>query len=191
LVADLVGEPETLIVDSTLLWVLQPRQVPQSAGLEGAAWVRWGSLALHGVKLLHLLLCATNRLPVSYDELTPANTPEVLLREELLDGADLAGETARRLFADLVYRSEDLGKALAERGVLLATERAERRPATRQQVEVCFAVLKRVLVMEGTLAKPLVGLATRIVAKVTAYTYGCYVNRFVGRPQGRIKELWA
>jgi hypothetical protein len=62
---------------------------------------------------------------------------------------------------------------LAERGVLLATERAERRPATRQQVEVCFAVLKRVLVMEGTLAKTLVGLATRIVAKVTAYTYGC------------------
>jgi hypothetical protein len=115
----------------------------------------------------------------------------VLLREELLDGADLAGETARRLFADLAYRSEDLGKALAERGVLLATERAERRPATRQQVEVCFAVLKRVLVMNGTLAKTLVGLAARIVAKVTAYTYGCYVNRFVGRPQGRIKELWA
>jgi hypothetical protein len=26
---------------------------------------------------------------------------------------------------------------------------------------------------------------------VTAYTYGCYVNRLLGRPQGRIKELWA
>ena len=72
-----MGEPETLIVGSTLLWVLQPRQVPQSAGLEGAAWVRWGSLALHGVKLLHLLLllCATNRVPVSYDELTHRPTP--------------------------------------------------------------------------------------------------------------------
>jgi len=39
-VADLVGEPETLIVDSTLLSVLHPRQVKQSAGFEGAAWVR-------------------------------------------------------------------------------------------------------------------------------------------------------
>jgi len=26
---------------------------------------------------------------------------------------------------------------------------------------------------------------------VTAYTYGFYVNRLLGRPQGRIKELWA
>ncbi len=28
-------------------------------------------------------------------------------------------------------------------------------------------------------------------AKVAAYTYGLYVNRLLGRPQGRIKELWA
>jgi hypothetical protein len=34
-------------------------------------------------------------------------------------------------------------------------------------------------------------LVTRIAAKVAAYTYGMYVNRLFGRPQGRIKELWA
>ncbi len=33
---ELVGDPETLIVDSTLLSVLHPRQVKQSAGFEGA-----------------------------------------------------------------------------------------------------------------------------------------------------------
>ncbi len=187
-VTDLVGDPETLIIDSTLLSVLHPRQVAQSAGFEGAAWVRWSSFAVHGVKL-HLI-CSTNRVPVSY-ELTPANTPEVLLAEELLDVAGLDGETARRLFGDLAYRSGALAEALAERGVLLATERADRRPATRQQVEVCFAALKGVFGMDGTLAKTLVGLATRIAAKVAAYTFGCYVNRFLARPQGRIKELWA
>jgi hypothetical protein len=48
---ELVGDPETLIVDSTLLEVLHPRQVKQSAGFDGAAWVRWGSFALYGVKL--------------------------------------------------------------------------------------------------------------------------------------------
>jgi hypothetical protein len=41
----------------------------------------------------------------------------------------------------------------------------------------------------ATLAKTLVGLTTRIAAKITAHTYGCYVNRFLGRPQGRIKDL--
>jgi hypothetical protein len=61
---ELVGDPETLIVDSTLLEVLHLRQVPQSAGFEGAAWVRWGSFSVYGLKL-HLL-CATNRVPISF-----------------------------------------------------------------------------------------------------------------------------
>jgi len=187
-VDDLVGDPETLVVDSTLLEVLHPRQVAQSAGFEGAAWARWGSFSVYGLKL-HLV-CSTNRVPLSY-ELTPANTPEVLLVEELLDEARLGGATARRLFGDLAYRSGALGKALAARNVLLATERADRRPTLRQQIEVCFATLKRAFGVDGTLAKTLVGLATRIVAKIAAYTYGCYVNRLLGRPQGRIKELWA
>ena len=186
---ELVGDPETLIVDSTLLAVLHPRQVEQSAGFEGAAWARWGSFAVYGVKL-HLL-CATNRVPLSY-ELTAANAAEVLLVRELLEGAGLSGGgTARRLLGDLAYRSGKLKKELAASGVLLATERADRRPAVRQHVEVCFAALKRTFGLGATLAKTLVGLATRIAAKVTAHTYGCYVNRLLGRPQGCIKELCA
>src|SRR5215208_6849739 len=78
---ELVGDPEILLVDSTLLEVLHPRQVPQSAGFDGAAWVRWGSFSVYGVKL-HLL-CAPNRIPISY-ELTPANIADVSLTEELL-----------------------------------------------------------------------------------------------------------
>ncbi|MDP9480826.1 MAG: IS4/IS5 family transposase, partial [Actinomycetota bacterium] len=66
-----------------------------------------------------------------------------------------------------------------------------RRPEIRQQVEVCFASLKRAFGLGETLAKTLVGLVTRIAAKMTAYTCGLYVNRLLGRPQGRIKELWA
>jgi hypothetical protein len=70
---ELVGEPETLIVDSTLLEVLHPRQVSQGSGFPGAAWVRWGSFSVYGVKL-HLL-CSTNRVPLSY-ELTAANVAD-------------------------------------------------------------------------------------------------------------------
>ena len=186
---ELVGEPESLIIDSTLLEVLHPRQVSQSAGFEGAAWVRWGSFAVYGVKL-HLI-CSTNRVPISY-ELTGANVADVLLVRELLAGAGLdESVVARRLLGDLAYSGAELGDELAEAGVLLATEKADRRPPMRQQVEVCFAALKRVFGMERTLAKTLTGLATRIAAKVAAYTYGLYINRLLGRPQGRIKEFWA
>ena len=186
---ELVGDPQTLVVDSTLLSVLHPRQVKQSAGFDGAAWARWGSFAVYGVKL-HLV-CTTNRVPLSY-ELTGANVADVLLVRELVWEAGLEeGTVARRLFGDLAYRGGALAEELAEAGVKLATHKADRRPAIRQQVEVCFAVLKSIFGMDATLAKTLTGLVTRIAAKVAAYTYGLYINRLIGRPQGRIKELWA
>jgi Transposase DDE domain len=187
-VPELVGEPETLIVDSTLLSVLHPRQVKQSgAGFDGAAWVRWGSFSVYGVKL-HLL-CASNGVPVSY-ELTPANVAEVRLMGELLAEAGLGEEVGRRLLGDLAYRSEASEEALAQIGILLVTDRADQH-GERQRVEICFSSLKRVFGLGETLAKTLVGLVTRIAAKMAAYAYGFYVNRLLGRPQGRIKELWA
>jgi len=187
---ELTGDPETLVVDSTLLSVLHPRQAGQSAGFEGAAWVRWGSFSVYGVKL-HML-CATNRVPISY-ELTPANVAEVNLIEELLAEANLSsgGDLARKVFGDLAYQSGRLEEYLAECGILLVTERAERRGGVRQQIEITFASLKQVFGLGETLATTLVGLATRIAAKITAYTYAFVVNRRLGRPQGRIKELWA
>ena len=186
-VAELVGDPETLIVDSTLLSVLHPRQVVQSEGFEGAAWVRWGSFPVYGVKL-HLL-CATNRVPVCY-ELTAANIAEVRLTGELIDGANLGDAVARKLLGDLAYRSEALEETLAEAGVLLVTERS-RQGGKRQQVEIVLASLKRIFGIGQTMATTLVGLATRIAAKIAAYTYAFLVNRHLGRPQGRIKDLWA
>ena len=192
IVPDLVGDPETLVVDSSLLSVLHPRQVGQSAGwgasATGAAWVRWGSFSVYGVKL-HLL-CATNRVPLSY-ELTPANVADISLTEELIDEAALGEGVARRLLGDLAYRGEDQREALAEVGILVATERAERRRGVRQQVEIAFASLKREFRLGETLATTLAGLVTRIAAKICAYTYALLINRMLGRPQGHIKELWA
>jgi hypothetical protein len=186
----LVGDPETLVVDSTLLEVLRPRQVKQSAGFDGAAWVGWGSFALYGVKL-HTL-CSTNRVPVCY-ELTPANVADIRLVGELLGESGLGEDLARRLLGDLAYKSEELERSLAGAGVSLITERF-RQGGKRRQAEIAFSSLKRVFGIERTLAKTLVGLATRIVAKIAAYTYttyGYYVNRMLGRPQGRLKDLWA
>ena len=190
--SELVGEPETLLIDSTLLSLLHPRQVKQSAGFAGAAWVRWGSFSVYGVNYgvkLHLL-STTNGVPVSY-ELTPANVADITLTEELLEEAALGDGVARRLYGDLAYGSEALEEALAEVGVLLQTNRAKRRPGARQRIEIAFSSLKRVLGLGKTLATTLVGLATRIAAKMTAYTYAMVVNRLLDRSQGHIKELWA
>ncbi len=187
-VSELVGDPETLIVDSTLLSVLHPRQVGQSAGFDGAAWVRWGSFSVYGVKL-HLL-CATNRVPLSY-ELTAANVAEVRLAEELVAEANLGEDLARRLLGDLAYRSEALEEAMAGEGIVLVTERSAQRGKRRQQVEIAFSSLKRVFGLGETMATSLVGLVTRIAAKIVAYTYAFLVNRRLERAQGRIKDLWA
>jgi len=56
---------------------------------------------------------------------------------------------------------------------------------------VCFAALKRVIGPRRTLAKKSARLVTRIAGNATAYACGLYVNRLLGRPRGRIKELWA
>ncbi len=138
-------------------------------------------------------LCATNRVPISY-ELTAANVAEVRLTGELLEEASgllVPGEDlARKLLGDLAYRSEASEQELAERGIALITERSQQR-GVRQQVEIVFSSLKRVFGVDEPLATTLTGLATRLAAKVTAYTYAFYVNRLFGRPQGRMKDLWA
>jgi hypothetical protein len=146
-----------------------------------------GSFSVYGVKL-HLL-CSTNRVPLSY-ELTAANVAEVRLTKELLEGANLGQDIARKLFGDLAYRSEALEKDLAGTGVLLVTERS-RQNGKRQQIEIALASLKRVFRLGETLATTLVGLVTRIAAKICAYTFAFLVNRRLERPQGRIKDLWA
>ncbi len=75
-------------------------------------------------------------------------------------------------------------------GIVLVTERS-RQGGKRQQVEIALASLKREFRLGETLAITLVGLVTRIASKITAYTYAFLVNRMMGRPQGKIKELWA
>ena len=116
------------------------------------------------------MLCSTNPVPISY-ELTPANVADVSLTEELLAEAKLGEEVARRVLGDPAYRSVELREALAEVGAFLATEPSERRRGVRQQIGIAISSLKRVFGLGETLATTLVGLATRIAAKICAHTY--------------------
>lgn len=104
-------------------------------------------------------------------ELTPANTAEFSPSKELLTEADLGGEVARKLLGDLAYRGHNLEEELAELGITLVTnESSARRPEVGQQIEIAISSLKRTFRLGETLATTLVGLATRIAAKITAYT---------------------
>jgi uncharacterized membrane protein YphA (DoxX/SURF4 family) len=85
-------------------------------------------------------------------------------------------------------------EALTEVGILLATEPSERRRGVRQHTrDRLFEPQEGLFGLGETLATTLIviGLATRIAAKIAAYTYAFLVNRVLGRPQGHIKELWA
>jgi hypothetical protein len=108
--------------------------------------------------------------------------------------ANLGGEVARKLLGDLAYRSQELEEEeLAESGiVVVSSEASARRAGVRQQnFEIAISSLKRTFGLGESLATTLVGLAVRIAAKITAYTYAFLINRVLGRPRGRIKELWA
>ena len=93
------------------------------------------------------------------------------LTEELVAEADLGGEVARKLLGDLAYKSQELEEQLAELGIVVVTnETSARRLGVRQQIEIAFSSLKRTFGIGQTLATTLVGLVTRIAAKVSAYT---------------------
>ena len=131
---------------------------------------------------LTVLFRLTNRAPIAY-ELTPANVAEVGLVQELLAEANLGNGFARKLLEDLAYRSGRLKEALAEAGNLLVIEQVKQWRGARQQVEIALSSLKRVFRLGETLATTLMGLATRIAAKITACTYAFMVNRRLGRPR--------
>jgi hypothetical protein len=57
--------------------------------------------------------------------------------------------------------------------IALATERADQQGGIRQHIAIALASLKRVFRLGETFTATLIGLATTIAAKETAYTYAC------------------
>ena len=126
-------------------------------------------------------------MPISF-ELTPANVADVSLTEELLSEATLArgGEEAPG-GPGLPKREVEGGLG---RGGHPPAHRAIRAAARGQAASGDCHLQPQEGIWPGeTLATTLVGLATRIAAKIAAYTYAFVVNRMLGRPQGRIGAM--
>jgi hypothetical protein len=120
---------------------------------------RWGSFVVYSMMLD--LLCATNRVTVSYEP-NPANGRGGPRPGAARRGGSSGGRSPREGVENLAYRSGSSKENPAERGVFSA---AERRSEEGQHAEVGFAALeKRILGRDVTPAG--------IGAKLTAHAYG-------------------
>ncbi len=146
---------------------------------------------------LHLVVDRTG-IPLHF-ELTPANVADGSMSEELLTVSS-AGHV---VLGDKGYLSQKTQTQLFSRqGTLLLTptrrnqkrreSKAERDllNAWRQRIEVVNAMLKDRFEIGATLAKTLKGLVVRLVAKLTAFVFGIFINRLHGRPPLALAD-WA
>lgn len=139
-----------------------------------------------GYKLV--MLVTADGIPIAF-ELVPANTDERDAAEEVLHavnpGSIALGDKG---FIDQ-QRQEDWKKRY---GVTLYTfkrknQHKQNPPAiqqllreNREQIETAFSSMDRVEGLENQGAKTVLGLVTRTIAKITAYTFRKYLLRFHG-----------
>jgi hypothetical protein len=81
--------------------------------------------------------------------------------------------------------------AILARWVLCGLQGKKRAIRGSRPKEHQMALPERTFGLGETLATTLVGLVSKIAAKIRAYTHAIVVYRMLNRPQGRIKELWA
>jgi hypothetical protein len=143
------------------------------------------------------LVTDTQGFPLHFD-LMPANEADNQIAEELLSFAS----KDRIVLADKGYLSAERERDLLEKfNIDLQTpkrknqrnreSKSERKllNKVRQRIEVVNGILKDVFSFEKTYAKTLKGLATKIIKKMTAFTFGIYLNKLFGRNPLSIKSI--
>jgi hypothetical protein len=188
---------DEMAVQLASLYVLDTEPVPvvgykrskkNSDFLCSAEYGYCASKELHYWGYKCVMLVTADGIPVAF-ELVPANTDERDAAEEVLHAAN-PGSIALgdKGFIDQ-QRQEDWKKRY---GVTLYTfkrkNQHEQNPPVvqhllgknRRQIETTFSSLDRVEGLEDHGAKTVLGLATRTIAKVTAYTFRMYLLRFHG-----------
>jgi hypothetical protein len=179
------------------LYVLDTEPVPvvgykrpknRSEFLGSAEYGYCKSKELHywGYKLV--MLITADGIPAAF-ELVPANTDERDAAEEVLYATN-PGSIA---LGDKGFIDEERQEAWEKRyGVSVYTfkrknQHKQNPPAiqqllieNREQIETAFSSMDRVEGLENQGAKTVLGLATRTIAKIAAYTFRKYLLRFYG-----------
>lgn len=144
-------------------------------------------MTCYGFKL-HLLIDGQG-IPVHYD-LTPANVADRSIAKEILE----FNSQNKLVLADKGYISKEIQTDLLDNhGIDLKTPyrknqknrlpKAESRLLNRcrQKVEIVNNILKDQFKCEKTYAKTLAGLISKISSKITALTFGIFLNRIFDR----------
>lgn len=137
---------------------------------------------------LHLIT-DTQGIPLHFD-ITSANIADNQMIEELLSVCS----KGRLVLGDKGYLFREIQeKIFACFGIKLITPKRknqknrELRPerklfsGIRQKIEIVNKMLKDKFNLEKTYARTLMGLVTRILRKITAFTFGIYLNKLFGR----------
>ena len=139
-----------------------------------------------GYKLV--MLVTADGIPVAF-ELVPANTDERDAAEEVLPSAN----PNSAVLGDKGFIDEERQNDWKNRyGVSVLTfkrknqyiqndfEVSQLLKAYRHQIETTLSSLERIEDIEDTGAKTVLGLSTRVIAKITSYTFRYYLLRFYG-----------
>lgn len=145
---------------------------------------------------LHLVTDSQG-IPIHFD-LTPANVADINMTEELL----IVSSLNHNVLGDKGYLSKILqNKLLNDYNISLYTptrkNQKNREPKSerkllnkiRQRIETVNGILKDHFSFEKTYAKTFTGFIKRIISKLTAFTFGIFLNRLFGRPILHISDL--
>ena len=156
---------------------------------------------------LRLHVAITDEGAVAEFALAPANVGERDVAEAML--RHVGPSETGLVLGDAGYVGEDFRYRVAQtehglwavpkdstkppEGVTEAESKAWRRwlRSKRALVETVFAMLADQFKAETTRARSLLGVQTRMVAKLLAFDLGVYLNRLLGRPPLAIKSLYS
>ena len=154
---------------------------------------------------LHLVI--TDEGAVAGFALAPANVAECDVAEAMLH--HVGTSETRLVLGDAGYTGEDFRYRIAQtahnlwavpknstappEGITAGESKAWRRwlRSKRALVESVLSMLADQFKAETTRARSLLGVQTRMVAKLLAFDLGVYLNRLLGRPSLAIKSLYA
>jgi len=164
----------------------RPKEKSDFLGSAEYGYCKSKSLHYWGYKLV--MLVTADGIPVAF-ELVPANTDERDAAEEILPAAN-PGSIA---LGDKGFIDEERQEVWEKRyGVCVYTfkrknQHKQNSPAVqqllkenREQIETAFSSMDRVEGLENQGAKTVLGLVSRTIAKITAYTFRKYLLRFIG-----------
>ena len=188
-------ERERLLDTKPVVVMVHKRHDDRGLAFDGKAAVGWCQTKRQWYDGFKLVLSLTlSGVIVRYD-LVPANVDDREAAAEVLESGCRSwadkGFYGRECQLEWAESDSALVRAEPPRSTLAAWPRAFAYLAhrIRQLIEVVNAQLQGQFAIERTLAKTLWGLVTRVQAKLTAHTFGVYLNVLTGRPPLALKTL--